>query len=149
MANHPVNGQSIKKPCHITQERLKELLHYDPETGVFTWLVRMSQRVMPGDIAGGRSHEYLTIKIFGKTYKAHRLAWLYVYGDLPSRVDHRDGQGSHNWIENLRPCTQVQNVANSRVKSNNVSGLKGVRRRKGCRNWEARICVGRRSIHLG
>ena len=76
----------------LTQERLKELLHYDPETGVFTWLESAGKK-MNGRIAGTHaSKNYISIGVSHKRYLAHRLAWLYVYGKFPDGIlDHLHG----------------------------------------------------------
>jgi hypothetical protein len=89
----------------ITQSELKELLHYDKDTGVFTWLVAKGGRVKPGQVAGAittskAGKSYILIQISGKKYMAHRVACLYVYGTFPeNEMDHIDGQGMNNkWV---------------------------------------------------
>ena len=107
----------------ITQERLKELLHYDPETGVFTWLVGKGN-VKAGVTAGGKTAlGYMGIGIDRKDHLAHRLAWLYIYAVLPpDGIDHINGVRSDNRIVNLRPATQAQNCQNRR-KANSGSAI--------------------------
>src|ERR1700761_9727377 len=97
----------------ITQDRLKELLTYDPATGIFRWLVaRGGNRV--GDRAGcfDESLGYRKIRVDGKLYYAHQLAWLYVHGVFVKEIDHRNMKGDDCWIDNLRPATRGQNTAN-------------------------------------
>jgi hypothetical protein len=132
----------------ITQSRLKELLNYDPETGVFTWAVKRAA-VKPGDIAGCTSEGYWLIKVHGKMYQAHRLAWLWVHGAFPEMIDHINGVTSDNRLCNLRAATNSQNQANSRMRVNNTSGHKGVVWDKQCRKWAARINVRNRRLYLG
>jgi hypothetical protein len=111
----------------LTQSRLKELLHYDPETGDFIRLVSTNSRVKAGDIAGGlNSDGYVMIRVDGFRYSAHRLAFLYMLGEMPEWSDHHDLNRSNNRWSNLRIATRSQNQANQRVRQNNRLGVKGV-----------------------
>jgi hypothetical protein len=137
----------------LTAERLRELLHYDPETGVFTWRARRSNfsRYGIGDVAGCVNPVGYRRIGWGKTYyPAHRLAWLYMTGEWPSgAIDHINCVKDDNRLANLRVATTAQNRANARKSSNNTSGFKGVVwHRKMCR-WMAGIKVNGRSLHLG
>ena len=133
----------------ITQERLKELLHYDPETGVFTWLVRLSNRGLVGSHAGSLVAGYIDIGISSKSYRAHRLAWLYVNGEWPEdALDHINGDTADNRIKNLRETNKSengQNVCEARI--NNQSGFLGVSPKRG--KWRATIMVDGKQTHLG
>lgn len=135
----------------ITQERLKELLHYDPETGVFTRLVQTSNCVRVGDVAGSAHNRgYLTIWMGGGPNLAHRLAWLYVHGEMPEgKLDHHDRDRSNNRIANLRPATNSQNGLNRGILANNTSGHKGVSWDKYAQKWHARISVDGNTYSLG
>ena len=132
----------------LTQEELKQLLHYDPETGVFTWLVDSNRKVKAGSIAGYKhSKGYVEVGISEFIYKAHRLAFLYMTGNFPlDCVDHINGIRDDNRWLNLRSCTNQQNQFNRRVYKDNKSGYKGVG--KIGDKWQAKICIGgvRRSI---
>jgi hypothetical protein len=132
----------------LTQERLKELLKYDPETGIFTWLVG---RKMAGKIAGSVNSEgYCQIGIKGKLHLAHRLAWIFVTGKVPCRqIDHRNGLKTENWFLNLRQCEGVQNQWNTKLRSDNKSGFKGVSWRKEIGKWQAQIRVFKVNTHIG
>lgn len=111
----------------ITQDRLKELLYYDPETGVFTWKVSRSGRVKVGQVAGCVDKQgYHVIRIDFVLYRTNRLAYLYVHNELPYMVDHRNTISSDNRISNLRAATRSQNGANSVLRKDNTSGYKGV-----------------------
>ena len=112
----------------INQEQLKELLHYDPETGVFKWKIAISHRIKVGDVAGStNSTGYVHIKIRQKRYKAHRLAWLYNYGKFPEdQIDHINGLRDDNRIINLRAVTRTENARNQFIPTNNTSGHIGV-----------------------
>jgi hypothetical protein len=119
----------------ITQERLKELLSYDPETGVFTWRVRRGGKATVGAKAGnietcnkksGKNTTYIRILIDGKKYKAHSLVYLYTKGYLPKEIDHIDTNGINNRLLNLRECTRSNNEWNKGIMSRNSTGVKGV-----------------------
>lgn len=113
----------------LTAEDIRRLLGYEPETGIFVWLV--DPPVGPrckGKIAGHRVNTgYTSIQIKGSKYVAHRLAWIWMTGEWPSlEVDHENNIRSDNRWSNLRLATGSQNVANGKVRSNNRLGLKGV-----------------------
>ena len=137
----------------LTAERLRELLRYDPDTGVFIRLVTTAPNAPAGGVAGYVSKQigYVLIGIDREDYLGHRLAWLYMTGEWPQvRLDHRDGNRANNaWI-NLRLSTQSQNVANSRRRKASASGFKGVSFCKFTGRWRAVIkqdykfrCLGR------
>ena len=103
---------STPKQQALTQAELKALLHYDPETGKFTWLEQRG-RQKAGDEAGAYSEAlgYLLIGINGTRHYAHRLAWLYMTGEWPENViDHEDRNGANNRFANLKSVTQKRNV---------------------------------------
>lgn len=137
----------------ITQERLRELLDYDPVTGFFTRRVRTSNRIKVGQVAGGNricnGRPYRVICLEGKSYFAHRLAWLYVHGEWPDYIDHMNGQGRVNAIENLRDCSQTQNGANKVRPLNNTSGFKGVTFDRQRNQWRSQIQFKRKHKTLG
>lgn len=135
----------------ITQDRLKELLHYDPETGVFTWLVRPSSQVTPGSVAGSESRRgYRSISVDGHKYLAHRLAFVYMTGASPiDFVDHINQNPRDNRWANLRSATQSQNATNSGPRSDNASGYKGVSLDPRRGRWSAFGTLRGRKHHLG
>jgi hypothetical protein len=115
----------------LTQGRLKEVLEYCPESGVFRWRVRASIRVRVGDVAGciDNVHGYVQISVDRKLYRANRLAWLYMTGAWPAAlVDHKDLDRSNNRWSNLREATKAQNGANREKQANNTSGYKNLQR---------------------
>ena len=134
----------------ITKHQLQELLSYDPDTGVFTQ-IKARQKVRVGDVAGGvKNHGYVVIKINGKFYQAHRLAWLYVYGEFPiDALDHINRIRNDNRICNLRLATNADNVQNKSVFRNNTSGSTGVTWDKRSKKWKAYISVRREKTILG
>jgi len=135
----------------ITQEQLKQVLHYDQETGFFTWRSFRNGRAVAGSLAGSLANGYLQIRLFGKSYLAHRLAWLYVHSKWPvGSLDHIDTDGFNNRISNLREATDSENGQNrQRPQVNNESGFLGVFQLKGRKNWRAQIRINRRQIYLG
>jgi hypothetical protein len=137
----------------LDRERLLEILHYDAETGIWTWRASIGTRARPGKEAGSRRPgRYVTIRIDNKLYQAHHLAWLYVRGEWPKHeVDHRNGQRSDCRWTNMREANDKEQAQNRGVRSDNVSGIKGVNRRArsyGVR-YTARIMVDGKSLHLG
>ena len=124
----------------LTQSELKELLHYDPDTGIFTWCCR-KQGVTLGNRVGYLTREgYLRITLKQKHYLTHRLAWLYMYGGWPSlSLDHVNRNRIDNRIDNLREVTFYQNGQNSNLSSANTSGFKGVSWYARDKSWEVQI----------
>ena len=111
----------------IARDRLKELVDYDPETGVFTWKVSRPNGIYPGMIAGQTDMRgYGRISLDGKRYKLHRLAYLYYHGFVPSMLDHIDGDTVNNRISNLRPCTGTENNLNRSYTKANQLKIKNV-----------------------
>lgn len=137
---------------NLTQERLKEVLHYDPETGVFTVKVRMNNNAPGvGEVAGCLNPRgYRLIGVDGTQYRAHRLAWLYTEGVMPTRgMDHIDGNPDNNARANLRLAVQAQNLQNLCVPKHNTSGAVGVSWSERTQRWEVQIQVNYRCVHLG
>lgn len=112
----------------LTQERLKELLYYNQDTGNFIRKVTRNSTSMQGQIAGNGGHTqgYITIGIDGEYYAAHKLAFLYMENTWPDYVDHKDTIESNNAWHNLRAATCSQNRYNSKIMSNNSVGVKGI-----------------------
>ncbi|MGE1723358.1 HNH endonuclease signature motif containing protein [Enterobacter hormaechei] len=94
----------------ITQARLKECLDYDPLTGSFTWIKSTAYCIKPGMPADSLTcNGYIGIKLDGKNYLAHRLAWLYMFGEFPpGHLDHINCVRTDNRIANLRPATHTK-----------------------------------------
>lgn len=133
----------------LTCQRLKEVLTYDEVSGLFAWA--NPPKYHPGlkaYIAGGITTGYVLIKIDGRKYKAHRLAWLYVHGKWPAGdLDHINGCPLDNRISNLRIATNPQNQANRR-RDRGKETPKGVRVLPSGR-YQARISVNKQLHHLG
>ena len=138
----------------LTADRLRELFRYDPETGTFTRLVARSSNAKAGAIIRGckTPFGYLVININNKTWMAHRLAWLYVYGEFPPKgmdIDHINHERSDNRLVNLRLATRSQNHANKVKDARNTSGITGVSWYKAYQCWNAQLHVNRKRINLG
>jgi len=137
--------------ANVTQDRLKELVHYDPASGVFTRIKDAGPNAKAGTVLGkskpkGRSR----VCIDGKFYLLHRLAFLYMTGAMPeNEVDHINRDPSDNRWENLRPATRSENCRNIGVPSHSTSGLKGASFDKARNLWQAGIKVNGRRIALG
>lgn len=133
----------------LSQSRLKELVHYNPDTGVFTRLVTTAANAMAGNIAGNfDSLGYVQICVDGARYRGHRLAWLYMTGEWPKHViDHIDLNTGNNCWNNLREATRSQNQQNHPMHKNNKVGFKGVTRFQ--KGYRATIKVRGKQKHLG
>jgi len=134
----------------LTLDRLREVLRYDPESGKFFWLKDCNQNRKSGDQAGNPDNKgYWCIMIDGKTYKAHRLAWLWMVGEWPeAEIDHININKSNNRWENLRAASHARNCANTPRKVTNKIGAKGIRAiRSG--KYVARIMKDGKASHLG
>ncbi|MCK5611166.1 HNH endonuclease [Candidatus Pacearchaeota archaeon] len=135
----------------LTQKRLKELLHYDPKTGVFIWKKSTSNRVKIDSVAGSVSNDgYRLIKVDGKRYVASRLAWLIMEGYLPEHdMDHKNRiRNDDRWC-NLRHASRQCNLRNAGISKNNKSGIVGVSWSKKYGVWVAQICINRKRVFLG
>jgi hypothetical protein len=129
---------------------LKEYLDYNKDTGLFTWN-KSKGRAKAGSVAGTpHSHGYVNIMVSGHMFYAHRLAWLYHYGNIPDvGIDHINMIKNDNRIQNLRLATQSQNQGNITKRVDNKSGYKGVSWSKGCKKWLAQITLNGKAFNLG
>jgi hypothetical protein len=130
----------MSKPI-LSYERLRELLHYDPETGVFTWkrCDRRTDRL--GHQAGGRWQHYYRISVDKHYYQAHNLAWFYSYGQWPEgQIDHINRDGCDNRLANLRDVNASENQHNLGTNTRNWSGVTGVSWCGRTSLWVAQIC---------
>jgi hypothetical protein len=144
-------SNAMKGQIMITQKELKQFLHYDQNTGIFTWIKKSGQKPIIGNIAGSTLlGGYIAIRLKNKRYLAHRLAWLYVYGKFPkNKIDHINGNPSDNKICNLRQATYQQNNCNSKKRKDNTSGVKGVVWRNDCKKWQAQLYINYKKIYFG
>lgn len=140
-----------EKEAKLKHEYLLSILDYDPETGVFKWKVMMSTRAMPGSIAGTiNAQGYIQIVIKNTIYRAHRLAWFYVYKKWPKDIiDHIDRNTQNNAISNLRDVNLSTNGLNCKITHRNMSGTKGVSYNERSKRWRADIKIEGKAIYLG
>ncbi len=134
----------------ITKSELKKLFHYDKYTGLFTRLVTVKHNAKKGSLAGSvNSCGYLLFRVNTKKYRAHRMAWLYVYGANPkNEIDHINGDKLDNRIENLRDITSMENSRN-RTTSINKFGVVGLSWCKKTKKFYSRITIKRKTECLG
>jgi HNH endonuclease/AP2 domain len=160
---------ALAKCNDITAELARQLLDYNPETGVFRWKARTPGMFIesPGRTAvhkcrnwnaryagkeAGYRHKsgYVTVAIWDKAYYVHHLAWLIMTGDWPfPGIDHRNRIPWENWFDNLRLATQVENGQNCKKSKNNTSGFIGVSWSRVAKRWHASITKDYRAVHLG
>lgn len=111
----------------ITQRDLKNILDYDPLTGIFTRKIPKLSRRTSGIAGTLKPNGYIQISISRKCYLAHRLAWLWMTGSWPVEVDHKNTVRSDNRWDNLRDATRSLNMQNQRTASRrSLTGLLGV-----------------------
>jgi len=131
-------------------EELKELLHYEPDTGLLRWKVDRRGTAKAGSVAGSLNYMgYIFIKINGKKFRAHRLAWAFCHNRDPGKmeIDHIDQNKSNNKIINLRLAGSGPNKANAGPQKNNKLGVKGVSYHHG--KFRANIVKNQKSYFLG
>lgn len=132
-------------------EKLKELLTYEPESGLFFWAMNISQAKKAGDLAGHKTtHGYVVVGIGRSNFMAHRLAWKLTHSVDPfGNIDHINGDRSDNRIQNLRDVSPAINAQNQKsATARNVAGFLGVSLRKDGR-YSARITVNRKTKTIG
>jgi hypothetical protein len=145
----------------ITQEQLKTLIEYNPETGEFKYCENVDR-----DFYGDRSawveanrdnskigticrNGYRVIKIKGKSYKMHRLAWLITHGEWPDIIDHKNGNKLDNRISNLRNVGKLENARNAKLKKTNKVGIPGVSTRNRKKRYQVNINDKGKMVYLG
>lgn len=136
----------------ISALRAREIFDYDPQTGVLRWRISPGRKTQIGTLAGWiDSNGYRIITFDGINYTAHHVAWAHVHGVWPQGdLDHKDTTPDHNWIDNLRPATRSQNIANKRFEpARNTSGFKGVSLNRRSGRYVAQIMKDGVNIYLG
>ncbi|MEL7966382.1 HNH endonuclease [Vreelandella neptunia] len=155
----------------ITPEIVRELLHYNPETGIFVWRERGRKWFKPSKqgnawktwntrFAGKRAglvvsqidngYQFRSLRLLGVRYLEHQLAWLYMTDDpLPEEIDHRNRMATDNRWQNLRASTSAKNSRNSSKSSRNTSGVTGVTWHKKDNRWQAQCKIRGKTHYLG
>jgi hypothetical protein len=136
----------------LTQERVRELFDYRDD-GNLVWKIKKA-RANPGDVAGcnamsGGGMTYRRITVDQVRYGAHQVVFLWHHGFIPEYIDHADGNGLNNRIQNLREATQGQNAFNSRMRCDNTSGERNVYWHERARRWFVRLSINRRTRSFG
>lgn len=131
---------------------IKDIFSYCPTSGTLFWKVNRGGKVKSGSVVGSIRRDrsgicYLQTHYMGKWYFVHRLIWLYVYGSFPDTIDHINGDGLDNRLENLRSISSRENQKNKGVYRSSSSRVPGVHPKTG--KWLVNICVDSKMIHLG
>jgi len=133
----------------VTTEYLREILSYDPTTGIFMWRKKFNRTFPEGKVAGSKhSAGYISISVFNQKRLAHRLAWLYMTGNWPvEHIDHINGNKQDNRFVNLREVNRFQNLQNiTKPTKANKSGFLGVSAHQG--KWRMQLMVNRKRIKI-
>jgi len=144
--------QTLFKINETFELMLKEYLEYNPETGIFIWILKPNKRIKIGDNAGSLSHTgYMCIKFKGKHFLSHRIAWFLTYKIWPDKdIDHINGNKKDNRIINLRLATKSQNKQNQiKPSKNNKTGYLGVYYIEKSGKYEAQIMLNYKTKHIG
>lgn len=143
--------ETLRNQSKLSADKARELLDYDPATGLFRWKVSIQGQTKAGDIAGCENgNGYRVITVSQVSYLAPRIAWLITHGEWPRAfVDHINGNRMDDRIANLREATGSQNQANKGLQRNNKSGRKGVSFNQKRKVWAAFIAHKNKTIWLG
>ena len=143
----------------LPASEVRDLIDYNPDTGVLTWKTRSNLKPKAGSwnernagnvLSTRDSKGYIVIQIYKKKYRAHRIAWLIHYGEWPKlNLDHKNLDKTDNRIENLREATVAQNGHNVGLTTRNSSGHRGIYWHKLANKWSVSICVNRKGMYLG
>lgn len=131
-------------------EYLKEILHYDPDSGVFIWKTRRGGTATAGSIAGAlRPDGYIGISIDNRVYLAHVLAFFYMEGFwAEGQIDHIDRIRNNNRYNNLREASNICQMRNCKVRVDNSSGVKGVSQLANGK-WHTKMSISGKIYHIG
>ena len=136
-----IKGTKLRLKIAPPLDLVRQTLDYNSETGIFIWKERRGGKALKGTVAGCLcgTNGYRVISIKNCLYFAHRLVWFWVYGIWPREIDHINGSRDDNRIANLREVNRAQNLWNSKKKSQNKSGFKGVYFNRRMKKWTARL----------
>lgn len=143
----------VGKQCRrLSAKRLRKLLSYDPETGIFRWKVTVCSRAVVGGVAGTFHLDRNRIQVDGCRHIAADLAWLYMTGKWPSvLIDHADTDPSNDRFNNLREADFTLNNINKKIRRDNTSGFKGVKRdpRLTVKPWQGMVSIKGARLSIG
>ena len=145
----------LESAMEVTKEYLRKHYDYDATTGTFYLREDPDNRYKDQYVGlpAGSQHlrGYLHIYINEKPYKAHRLVWVYFFGDWPEVVDHLNGRVWDNRLENLRATDQTTNNRNAKTRHDNISGISGLHYRPSTAAWVVQIGTdhGRKTLYQG
>lgn len=153
--NQPISINRARPLSREEIDKIRAVLAYSPDTGKLTWKIKFCDRITVGAEAGcvwtdKWGKQYRIIRVFGRLYRAHRLAWVLYYGENPTgQIDHENGDGLDNPIKNLRDVTHRGNSLNQKLRCTNTSGCFGVTWIASTQKWRATIYVKGKNNHLG
>jgi hypothetical protein len=134
----------------LTADELRELIHYDPATGIFICCIARGAKSAGQPTGSLTDQNYKLVTIRGRRYRAHRLAWLYMTGEWPTQhIDHIDRDRTNNRWSNLRAADYVGNNGNAGLSCKNTSGFKGVYFSRHAKRWRAQISISNKTKNLG
>lgn len=131
----------------ISQAYVNELFEY--REGVLYWKVNKARAKAGAPVGNLNNHGYIHTKIDGQRYRNHQLIYLMHHGYIPKQIDHIDRNRTNNRIENLRACTQTENLYNTGVLNRSSTGVKGVNWHNASKKWMVRINVKKKTLYLG
>jgi hypothetical protein len=136
---------------NIIPNNIKKAINYNSKTGGFTWRESpTNSKIKKGESAGTVNRGYLKLKVDGKVYFAHRVAWYLTYDKLPKgEIDHINHIKTDNRICNLRDVSHSENMRNQSIAKNNKSGTLGVFWSKKDKMWVSKITINSNRIYLG
>lgn len=134
----------------LRQDRLHELICYEPETGKMFWRVARGNRASGAEAGCDSDNGYRKLRIDGQEHYLHRVVFLYITGKFPAAdTDHINGDRQDNRWSNLRAVSRSENLKNAKIPITNKSGVMGVFWNADKKKWTAKIKVHQRDIHLG
>ena len=134
----------------MEKQEFESILKYEQETGKLYWKCNLNSRARQGKEAGCvNKNGYKQIRFQGKSYLAHRIAFLLHHGWLPNTIDHKDGNKANNKISNLRAADSSLNNANKPVSKRNKTGIKGVHKATNSEKFVSQIAKNKKIFHLG
>lgn len=134
----------------LSLDRINELFSYDTTNGKLIRKKTLCSNAIKGDVVGTDNGDgYLLVSIDYTRYKIHRIVFYIHHGYMPEKIDHINGDKADNRIENLRECTNSENLCNTGMYCTNTSGYKGVTFHKGTKKWAAQIQHESRRKHIG